>query len=1106
MAYDLNVKAARLARRVAADFSTKDRPRWVAGSMGPGTKSPTLGHIAFNEVKAAYGVQARGLLDGGCDLLVVETCQDLLQTKATLAAIFEEFKRRGARVPVFAQVTIETMGTMLPGTEISAALTALEPFPIDVIGMNCGTGPRNMTESLRYLCENASMPVSVLPNAGLPEVVNGEMVYDETPESFAAQVEHFARDFGCNVVGGCCGTTPEHLRLLVERVRGLSPRGRAAEVVPAASSIFIQQPYVQDASFLIVGERVNASGSKKMRDLLNAEDWDGLVSLAREQEREGAHVLDVNVDFVGRDGVRDMHELASRLVTQVKVPLMFDSTEWEKMEAGLQHAGGKSILNSTNYEDGEPRFKKVLGLAQEYGAAVVVGTIDEEGMARSADGKLRIAARAYKQATEELCFPAHDIFFDPLALPISTGIEEDRRNAAETVESLRRIKAELPGAFTILGVSNISFGLNAASRVVLNSVFLHEAVEAGLDAAIVNASKIVPLNRIPEREREVARQLIYDERRFEGDVCTYDPLAEFTKLFEGVKAKKEQKVDENLPVEERLKRHVIDGEKVGLEDNLKLALETRPALDIINETLLDGMKTVGDLFGSGQMQLPFVLQSAEVMKAAVRFLEPFMERKGGATAKGTMVLATVKGDVHDIGKNLVDIILTNNGYRVVNLGIKQPIDAILQAAEEHKADAVGMSGLLVKSTLIMRENLELMNERGIGVPVVLGGAALTRRYVEEDLEPLYKGRLFYARDAFDGLHTMDSLTGSGAHAAPTAAAAAKAAKASAGAVAGAPGKSAEADDGGADEADDLVGEDAKLGVRAARARPRGVLKSREAASHTARSDVNPAAPVPAAPFYGSRVVERVPLEDVFRFVNETALFKGQWQFKQGRRPADEYRAFVEEKVRPVYEELKARSEREALLVPQVVYGYFPCQSEGNDLVVYQEDGRTERARFTFPRQPAGRRLCLADFFASRESGRLDVVAFQLVTVGRRASEYAHELFRSDNYTDYLYFHGLSVESAEALAELWHKRVREELGIAGRDAAELPKLFHQGYQGSRFSFGYPACPDLEDQTKLFELLGPERIGVELSEEFQLVPEQSTSAIIVHHGEAKYFSID
>ncbi|HYG82989.1 MAG TPA: methionine synthase, partial [Pyrinomonadaceae bacterium] len=732
MAYELNFKAAELARRIAADYSTKEKPRWVAGSMGPGTKLPTLGHITYRDCKAAYAEQVRGLYDGGVDLFIVETCQDLLQTKAALAAIFEHFEQTKRRLPVIAQVTIEVFGTMLNGTEISAALTALEPFPIDVIGMNCGTGPKHMTESIRYLCENAPLPVSVLPNAGLPEVKDGAQHYGETPESFTAQITHFARDFGVNVVGGCCGTTPAHLKSVVEAMQSVTPKARDARLVPSVSSIYIQQPYVQDASFLIVGERVNASGSKKMRDLLNAEDWDGLVSLAREQEREGAHVLDVNVDYVGRDGEKDMHELASRLVTNVKIPLMFDSTEWQKMEAGLEHAGGKSILNSTNYEDGEPRFAKVLELCRRYGAGVVVGTIDEQGMARAADGKFAIARRAYEQATEKYDIPAHDIFFDPLALPISTGIEEDRRNALETIEAIRRIKAELKESLTILGVSNISFGLSPAARVVLNSVFLHDAVEAGLDAAIVNASKILPLNRFEEREIEVARDLIYDKRRFEGDICTYDPLTEFTKLFEGAKSKITKKDLSELPVEERLKRHIIDGEKIGLEDNLRLALASYSALDIINNILLDGMKVVGDLFGSGQMQLPFVLQSAEVMKAAVRFLEPHMEKKGGATAKGTMVLATVKGDVHDIGKNLVDIILTNNGYKVVNLGIKQPIEEILRAAEEHKADAVGMSGLLVKSTLIMRDNLELMNERGISVPVVLDVAPRERRAAEHD--------------------------------------------------------------------------------------------------------------------------------------------------------------------------------------------------------------------------------------------------------------------------------------------------------------------------------------------------------------------------------------
>jgi 5-methyltetrahydrofolate--homocysteine methyltransferase len=1083
-AYEMNLLAAQLAKRVAHDYSTKEKPRWVAGSMGPGRKLPTLGHISYAELRDAYAVQARGLLEGGVDLLIVETCQDVLQTKAALAAIFSVFEERRSRVPVIAQVTIEVFGTMLNGTEIAAALTALSPFPIDVIGMNCGTGPKHMTESIRYICENTPLPVSVLPNAGLPSVVEGKMHYDETPESFTAQLVHFANDFGANIVGGCCGTTPAHLRLVVEAMQRITPKQRNAKLLAAASSIYFQQPYVQDASFLIVGERVNASGSKKMRDLLNAGDWDGLVALGKEQEREGAHILDVNVDFVGRDGEADMHELASRLVTNVKIPLMFDSTEWQKMEAGLQHAGGKCILNSTNYEDGVPRFLKVIDLAKRYGASVVVGTIDEDGMARTSEGKVKIAKRAYEQATKEAGLPATDIFFDPLALPISTGIEEDRRNALETIEAIKRIKTELPGAFTILGVSNISFGLNPASRVVLNSVFLHDAVEAGLDAAIVNASKIEPLNRIGEQELKVARELIYDQRKFEGDVCVYDPLTEFTKLFEGVKSKTTKKASKGETVEERLKNHIIDGEKIGLEDELRLGLEKYSALDIINNILLEGMKVVGDLFGSGQMQLPFVLQSAEAMKAAVRFLEPFIEKKGGATAKGTMVLATVKGDVHDIGKNLVDIILTNNGYKVLNLGIKQPIESILQAYDEHGADAIGMSGLLVKSTLIMKENLELMNERGIKVPVVLGGAALTRRYVEEDLKSLYHGQLFYARDAFAGLHTMDQLTGGNGE------------------------KDAETGrygDAGtlqvADDVEDLVGEEAKLGIRKS-ARPRGMRAAGDT-THTVRSDVDPDVAIPTPPFYGSRVVDDIKLDDVFAFINETALFKGQWQFKQGRTPIDEYQKLVQNKVRPIYEELKERSTREELLVPNVVYGYFRCQSEGNDLIVYDEE---KEVRFTFPRQPAGKHLCLADYFASKESGKMDIVAFHLVTVGRRASEYSQQLFKSDNYSDYLYFHGLSVESAEALAELWHKRIREELGIAGADSPDLSRLFRQEYQGSRYSFGYPACPDLEDQTKLFTLLDPARIGVELSEQFQLEPEQSTSAIIVHHPEAKYFSIE
>ncbi|HUF04464.1 MAG TPA: methionine synthase [Aridibacter sp.] len=1124
--YEINRMAAEMAKRIASDYSTKDHPRFAAGSIGPGTKLPTLGHIDFIDLKKAYEGQVAGLIEGGSDLLIVETCQDLLQTKAAFRAIFDYFEDKKIRIPVIAQVTIETFGTMLNGTEIGAALTALEPFPIDVIGMNCGTGPRQMTESLKYLCEHSRFPVSVLPNAGLPEVKDGKQHYDETPESFTKQIIHFAKDFGVNIVGGCCGTTAEHLKLVVEEISRIDPKHREGNLAPSASSIYSRQPYTQDASFLIVGERVNASGSRKMRRLLEDEDWDGLVSLAKEQEREGAHILDVNVDFVGRDGVDDMHELVSRLVTNVKIPLMLDSTEWEKMEAGLEHAGGKCLLNSTNYEDGEPRYLKVLELAKKFGAGVVVGTIDEEGMARTAARKVEIASRAMKDALE-YGIPAHDIFFDPLALPISTGIEEDRKNAQETIKAIRAIREELPEANIILGVSNISFGLSPAARIVLNSIFLHDAVEAGMNAAIVNASKILPLNRFNEREVEVARELIYDRREFEGDVCTYDPLTEFTTLFEGRKASAIKPDVSNLSIEEKLKHHIIDGEKIGLEDDLRQALEKYEPLDIINEILLDGMKVVGELFGSGQMQLPFVLQSAEAMKAAVRFLEPLLEKVEGQE-KGTMVLATVKGDVHDIGKNLVDIILTNNGYKVVNLGIKQPIDEILKASEEHKADAIGMSGLLVKSTLVMRDNLEIMNERDIRTPVVLGGAALNRRYVDKDLLPLFEGKLFYARDAFDGLNAMDELAKLRRSAAEHAESAEKVREAAAGTEesevrsqeSGAdrnaggernagidrnagvpPAVSAECED----DEEDLVGEDAKLGRKAARFD----TDSGGNTSHTTRSDIPPAVLIPELPFYGSKVVEITDLTKVFAFINETALFKGQWQFKQGRKSPEEYQKILEETVYPKFQSIKAEAIRNKLLEAKLVYGYYPCNSEGNDLIVFEEDGKTERMRYTFPRQPVdqlgSKNLCLADYFLPVDSGRNDTVAFHLVTMGKKASEYSAKLFKNDDYTDYLLFHGLSVESAEALAELWHKRIREEFGIADQDAEVLTKLFRQGYQGSRYSFGYPACPNLEDQAKLFELLEPERIGVELTEEYQLVPEQSTSAIIVHHPDAKYFNV-
>lgn len=1080
-AYYLSKKAAELAKSVAAEFSTPEKPRFVAGSMGPTTKLPTLGHIDFDTMKAAFAEQAEALLDGGVDLFIVETCQDVLQIKAALNGVEETFAKKGERKPLMVSVTMESMGTMLVGTEIAAVLTILEPYPIDILGLNCATGPDLMKPHIKYLSEHSPFVVSCIPNAGLPENVGGQAHYKLTPIELRMALMHFVEDLGVQVIGGCCGTRPAHIQQLAEIAKDLKPKLRQPSLEPAAASIYTTQNYDQDNSFLIVGERLNASGSKKCRDLLNAEDWDGLVSMARSQVKEGAHILDVNVDYVGRDGVRDMHELVSRIVNNVTLPLMLDSTEWEKMEAGLKVAGGKCLLNSTNYEDGEPRFLKVLELAKQYGAGVVIGTIDEDGMARTADKKFQIAQRAYRQAVE-YGIPATEIFFDTLALPISTGIEEDRENGKATIESIRRIRQELPGCHVILGVSNISFGLNPAARMVLNSMFLHEAMNAGMDAAIVSANKILPLAKIEPQHQEVCQQLIYDERRFDGDVCVYDPLGELTTIFAGVKTKRNTGVDESLPIEERLKRHIIDGERIGLEKQLTLALEQYPPLEIINTFLLDGMKVVGELFGSGQMQLPFVLQSAETMKAAVAYLEPFMEKsESGNNAKGTFVIATVKGDVHDIGKNLVDIILSNNGYKVINLGIKQPVENIIQAYEEHKPDCIAMSGLLVKSTAFMKENLQVFNEKGITVPVILGGAALTPKFVNEDCQNTYKGKVVYGKDAFSDLTFMDKLM---------------------------PAKAAGnwddlkgfLDEVGTEESTHEVKEKVAKSVKVA-AEPREIDTRRSEAV-----DVNIERPQP--PFWGTQLLQPgdISLEELFWYLDLQALVAGQWQFRKPKEQSkEEYQEFLSEKVYPILESWKARIIEEKLLHPQVIYGYFPCQSEGNSLHIYNVENQSQQiASFEFPRQRSGRRYCIADFFAPKESGIIDVFPMQAVTVGEVATEFAQKLFADNQYTDYLYFHGMAVQVAEALAEWTHARIRRELGFGDAEPDNIRDILAQRYQGSRYSFGYPACPNIQDQFKQLELLVTDRIKMYMDESEQLYPEQSTTAIIAYHSVAKYFT--
>ncbi|MFF5588199.1 methionine synthase [Streptomyces hygroscopicus] len=1066
--HELSEAGARIAREVADEFAADGRQRWVLGSMGPGTKLPTLGHAPYTTLRDAYQANAEGMITGGADALLVETTQDLLQTKAAVLGARRALDATGADLPVICSVTVETTGTMLLGSEIGAALTALEPLGIDMIGLNCATGPAEMSEHLRYLARHSRIPLSCMPNAGLPVLGKDGAHYPLTPGELADAQETFVREYGLSLVGGCCGTTPEHLRQVVERVRRLTPAERAPRPEPGAASLYQTVPFRQDTSYLAIGERTNANGSRKFREAMLEGRWDDCVEMARDQIREGAHLLDLCVDYVGRDGVADMEELAGRFATASTLPIVLDSTEVDVIRAGLEKLGGRAVINSVNYEDGdgpESRFAKVTRLAQEHGAALIALTIDEEGQARTPEKKVEIAERLIADLTGNWGIREEDILIDCLTFTICTGQEESRKDGIATIEAIRELKRRHPDVQTTLGLSNISFGLNPAARIVLNSVFLDECVKAGLDSAIVHASKILPIARFDEEQVTAALDLIYD-RRSEG----YDPLQELMRLFEGATATslRAGKAEElaALPLEERLKRRIIDGERNGLEADLDEALQERPALDIVNETLLDGMKVVGELFGSGQMQLPFVLQSAEVMKTAVAHLEPHME-KSDDEGKGTIVLATVRGDVHDIGKNLVDIILSNNGYNVVNLGIKQPVSAILEAAEEHRADVIGMSGLLVKSTVIMKENLEELNQRKLAAryPVILGGAALTRAYVEQDLHEIYEGEVRYARDAFEGLRLMDALIA---------------------VKRGVPG--------------------ATLPELRQRRVPQRAAQVREPEPEEgpARSDVATDNPVPTPPFWGTRVVKGIQQADYASWLDEGALFKGQWGLKQSRTgEGPGYEELVEREGRPRLRGWLDRLHTENLLEAAVVYGYFPCVSKGDDLVLLNEDG-SERTRFTFPRQRRGRRLCLADFFRPEESGETDVVGLQVVTVGSKIGEATAELFASDSYRDYLELHGLSVQLAEALAEYWHARVRAELGFSGEDPGRMEDMFALKYRGARFSLGYGACPDLEDRAKIADLLEPERIGVKLSEEFQLHPEQSTDAIVIHHPEAKYFN--
>ncbi len=1096
-AYEINKNAAFIAKKAAAKYSSVDKPRFVAGSIGPTTKLPTLGHIDFDELKQSYKEQIYGLIDGGVDLLLIETCQDVLQIKSSLLASKEILESKNIDLPLMVSITMETTGTMLVGSDIASALTILEPFNIDILGLNCATGPEQMKDHIKYLSENSPFAISCIPNAGLPENIGGVAHYRLKPIELKMQLMNFIYDFNVQLIGGCCGTTPEHIKYLssiideiidVERTHNIGKRNSSG-FIPSASSIYNSVPYKQDNSILIVGERLNASGSKKVRELLNNDDWDGLVAIAKQQQKENAHVLDVNVDYVGRDGVKDMKEITSRLVTNINLPLMIDSTDADKMESGLMSAGGKCIINSTNYEDGNERFDQVLNLALGYGAGLVVGTIDEDGMARNSEKKYKIVKRAINR-TRECGLSDYELFFDPLALPISTGIEEDRLNAKETISAILKIRENFPDVHIILGISNISFGLSPLSRINLNSIFLDECIKAGLDSAIIAPNKILPLSKISEETKKLCLDLIYDKRKFEDDICIYDPLVELTKAFQDLSIqdfKKASSENKNLTLEESLKNHIIDGEKIGLEDQLNKALKKYKPLEIINTFLLDGMKVVGDLFGSGQMQLPFVLQSAETMKFAVSILEPYMETVDENISNGKLLIATVKGDVHDIGKNLVDIILTNNGYDVINLGIKQDVSAIIDAQKKYNADCIAMSGLLVKSTAFMKDNLEAFNNENISVPVILGGAALTPKFVNEDCSKIYKGKILYGKDAFTDLKFMNEYMDNKKK-------------------------------GNWSNTEGFINnEGININLASSKSNSQAVKKSISINTETSKLNlkdnfirskfINEEDPI-QAPFLGTKVLNDVDIDlnKLIFYLDTKALFSGQWQIKKGKNQSvDEYNNYLDSYAKPLLDKWLETIIEKKLISPKAVYGYFRCGRKDNSIFLFDENSLNKISQFNFPRQKSGNNLCIADFYCDLKNDKpIDIFPMHAVTMGDIASEYSQKLFKEDKYSDYLLFHGLTVQLAEALAEYVHALIRIECGFRSEEPVKNREILAQKYRGARYSFGYPACPKVSDSNIQLSLLDAKRINLTMDESEQLHPEQSTTAIISLHSKAKYFS--
>ncbi|WP_456463539.1 methionine synthase [Persephonella sp.] len=1098
MAYQLSKAGAQLVRQVCDKYSTPEKPRFVAGSIGPGTKLPSLGHIHYDQMYEGYKITAKGLIDGGVDIFLLETFQDPLQIKAALHAVQDASKEAGKDSPVMVSATIELTGTMLIGTDVHTLVAILQPFDILSLGFNCGTGPDQIQQHLKTLSQIWDRPISIHSNAGLPENRGGQTYYPMGAEEFAQKESRFLDFDGVSIVGGCCGTTPAHIKALSEKVKGKKPKPPRGKQPRSLASLYSAQPLRQNPPPFLVGERTNATGSKKFRELLLKEDYDAILSIAQDQVKAGSHALDVSVNFAGRDEIKDMRAVISRFNEKIPVPLMPDSTQPKALEEALKLIGGRPILNSANLEDGEEKFNKVCQLAKRFGAAVVLLTIDEKGMAKTTERKVQIAERMFRLATEKHGLHPEDIVFDVLTFTVGSGDEEYRDAAVQTIEAIKQIKERHPEVGFVLGISNVSFGLETTARKYLNSVFLHHCVKAGLTMAIINPKHLIPYHRISEEDRKVCENLLFNVWE-NGE----DPLFRFIQHFSKAKDREigsQEDELKKLPVEERIKKFLMDGDKEKLIKAVEEARHTIPPEKIINEILIDGMKVIGELFGEGKMQLPFVLQSAEAMKAAVDYLNQYLPKKK-KDKQATIILGTVKGDVHDVGKNLVDIILTNNGFKVVNLGIKVELEQFVEAYRKHNADAIGMSGLLVKSTLEMKNNLEQMKKMGINVPVLLGGAALNKSFVEEYCRPVYDGPVFYCRDAFDGIEAMSRI----------------------------------------EKWDGKSPIDTDLGHK--------VEEEAVSVQEVKKTEIPPiskikmpdrSVPVPVPPFWGRKVWIYPNMEDkelyryiqelAFKWINKGSLFKRAWGYTRGGKTKEEYEKLKKEEIIPIFEKLKKVLIDEDLFQPTIIYGYWPCRAdfpeEGEEnrecsLIIFPEtqgwkdDKQANRQPLkeiigtaelvmNFPRSSKPPFRCLADYF---HTDRHDLVAFTVVSAGNRLSEYESELFKKGNYKDYHLVHGLGVELAEALAEIVHKQIRIELGIAKEEGKSLEDINWQirKYQGARYSPGYPACPDLSLNDKIFQLLKPEEFGITLTENHLIVPEQSTDAVVVYHPEATYFSV-